>query len=96
MVQRLIQRFIAKFIGQSVDYVTVGFFCPFCGLNIVFLVEGGTGDVRCPHCRCQTVLVNSRIIHDLPCDFIGCGIADPFGFVPECGCPIHDTDEVKK
>lgn len=26
----------------------------------------------------------------LGCDGI-CGFVDPYGFVPECGCPVHDT-----
>ena len=23
----------------------------------------------------------------------GCGYVEPYGFVPECGCPVHDPDD---
>ena len=27
------------------------------------------------------------------CGYLGCGYELPYGFVPECGCPIHDAPE---
>ncbi len=26
------------------------------------------------------------------CGHIGCGYMEPYGFVPEAGCPVHDAD----
>jgi len=26
------------------------------------------------------------------CGYIGCGYVEPYGFVPEAGCPVHDAD----
>lgn len=26
------------------------------------------------------------------CGWGGCGYVEPYGFVPECGCPVHDPD----
>jgi hypothetical protein len=30
----------------------------------------------------------------LPCEN-ACGYEEPYGFVPECGCPIHDPDDAR-
>ena len=30
------------------------------------------------------------------CGYLGCGYEPPYGFVPECGCPIHDVPQGKE
>jgi len=33
------------------------------------------------------------IVHTMhKCGNEGCGYVEPYGFVPECGCPIHDPE----
>lgn len=33
-----------------------------------------------------------RPVFDTPCGY-ACGYVEPYGFVPECGCPVHDPED---
>ena len=36
--------------------------------------------------------IESRLTtHETDCGY-ACGYAAPYGFVPECGCPVHDKE----
>jgi len=68
------------------------FYCPFCHREInCQVVMARAESVICSHCGKQSVVKLGDLIHDEPCpgDY-ECGIAEPFGFVPEDGCPVHD------
>ena len=80
------------------------FYCPNCYLAngdtnrksfIAHFMPGwGFGTVLCPDCNTQWCILRAgdtaRVLEDPPpCDY-GCENTGPYGFVPECGCPIHD------
>ena len=68
------------------------FYCPFCGRDVSCnVIMARAESVSCSHCGRQSVVKHGDLIHDEPCpgDY-ECGIAEPYGFVPEAGCPVHD------
>jgi len=66
------------------------FYCPFCGRDVACsVVMARAESVTCHHCGRQSVVKRGELIHDEPCDR-ECGTAEPYGFVPEDGCPVHD------
>lgn len=63
--------------------------CPTCGAAITY-TSGIHGEVvRCEFCHRQIWALGNTIADPDPCDF-ACGYTEPFGFVPEAGCPVHD------
>ncbi len=78
--------------------------CPWCGHRITtrFLVRPLVTVLKCKGCRRQ-VLVGGTLRHPYAinpaqltekghralCSY-GCHFAEPYGFVPMAGCPIHD------
>ena len=52
--------------------------------------------IVCLHCHRQmpaTSIGGLRIlsVNEIPsCEDYYCEFAEPYGFVPECGCPVHD------
>lgn len=82
---------ISESIGQPWLY-----YCPYCGhdFNNYYVPGRDHMTVLCPHCNRQSfVLIDEHGAHTVkepaPCDF-GCGYTEPFGFVPEADCPVHD------
>ena len=66
------------------------FYCPFCGRGVVGrVIMHRAESVTCEHCGRQSVVKRGKLIHDEPCDY-ECGVAEPYGFVPEADCPVHD------
>jgi len=70
--------------------------CPECGqVNTVGVQPRPVYSVLCGGCRQQFMVRGAEVWprpEDTPCDF-ECGDVDPFGFVPEAGCPVHDGDD---
>lgn len=73
-------------------------YCPYCGLEFAtyIILERETDTKLCLHCGRQCFIVGdggeAKVVrHPEPCDF-GCGFTEPYGFVPEAGCPIHDKE----
>jgi len=68
-------------------------FCPYCGRENVERVMPGPDYFQCHHCRCQYMVLDGKVqASPRPCDY-GCGFEEPFGYVPEAGCPVHDYRE---
>jgi len=40
------------------------------------------------------VMIRYRLTGD--CGMGGCGYMEPYGFVPEAGCPIHDSSALRR
>jgi hypothetical protein len=45
----------------------------------------------CPECDAPLQTISQLTTRALECGY-ACGWADPFGFVPEDGCPVHDPE----
>jgi DNA-directed RNA polymerase subunit RPC12/RpoP len=76
--------------------------CPKCGqeFNGEKPNKPGTLCLACPHCNYQSLvigdadkpyLLNPGVLKDgIELCSYGCHYAEPYGFVPMAGCPIHD------
>lgn len=65
-------------------------YCPYCGHGNAYTLPDGVMWPRCKYCGRQFMVRNWEVVKDPPaCDY-ECGYCEPFGFVPEDGCPIHD------
>ena len=60
--------------------------CPFCGEPMFFHLT--QTDVRCWPCNRQSCIRGGLLVHDRECEH-HCKVEEPFGFVPEAGCPVH-------
>ena len=68
--------------------------CPFCGRqNAEQLPEKGIWYPRCGHCGRQYMVRDAQVVkpEEEPCR-CECHRVEPYGFVPEAGCPVHDPD----
>jgi Zn finger protein HypA/HybF involved in hydrogenase expression len=70
--------------------------CPYCGWEFAshFIPGKNHTTANCPHCNRQSfVIIEGDGAHTVrdpqPCDY-GCEFIEPYGFVPEAECPIHD------
>jgi hypothetical protein len=68
-------------------------YCPYCGRENALELRGGVAWPRCHHCGRQFMARDREVVKEPPpCDCDGCGDCEPFGWVPECGCPVHDPE----
>ena len=67
--------------------------CPSCGQRVTWTADAGSlAIVKCQHCHCQFPARDGQVVDPGPCDF-ACGYVEPYGFVPEAGCPVHDLQQ---
>ncbi len=81
--------------------------CPFCGHHDAEqLPEKGVWYPRCGYCGWQYMVRDMQVVEGQTSDRTAadrplrkdcspgchCGFVEPYGFVPEAGCPIHDPD----
>ena len=45
-----------------------------------------------PICTICDLFIRVRYMWTGDCGYVGCGYVEPYGFVPEAGCPVHDND----
>jgi hypothetical protein len=74
------------------------YYCPYCHREVYGREpeEAEYKTIGCPHCHCQFLIIGdfsgpelvTEDTFDL-CEY-ECHWQDPYGFVPEAGCPIHD------
>ena len=64
--------------------------CPHCDQLIAWQANADSlAIVKCPGCHRQFPARDGQVVDPGPCEF-ACGYAEPYGFVPEAGCPVHD------
>ena len=64
--------------------------CPHCGRRVAWgAPRGSLAIAKCRHCQRQFPACDGQVVEPGPCDH-ACRYVEPFGFVPEAGCPIHD------
>lgn len=69
-------------------------YCPYCGHDNAYALPSGVMWPRCKHCGRQFMVRDREVVKDPgPCDCGGCGYCEPYGWVPECGCPVHDPED---
>ena len=68
-------------------------YCPYCGHETVHeLPPKGIRWPSCGWCGRQFMVRDGEAVKEPPpCDCDGCGRCEPYGWVPEDGCPVHDT-----
>ena len=65
-------------------------YCPHCEQLMDWKATAGNlAIVKCRNCHRQFPARDGQVVDPGPCDF-ACGYAEPYGFVPEAGCPVHD------
>lgn len=71
--------------------------CPFCGMRANQLYDRIEGEyVACSHCTVRTIgygdPAEAIAVWNARYQECGnaCGYQEPYGFVPEADCPVHD------
>lgn len=68
-------------------------YCPYCGRENSLSLPDKVMWPRCRHCGRQFMVRHREAVKEPePCDYDGCGYCEPYGWVPECGCPVHDPE----
>lgn len=64
--------------------------CPQCKALVRWqAAPGQLAIAACDNCHRQFPVRDGQVVDPGQCDF-SCGSVEPYGFVPEAGCPVHD------
>lgn len=88
MVGRVISPFNLRLVES--DEKALLLYCPYCGRESAHTLPDGVMWPRCKWCGRQFMVRNYEVVKDPPSCDNECHYCEPYGFVPEEACPVHD------